>query len=166
MNYRYNSSTQHLSPNKGMFGTDPPYDKMYEFGTLATAWQHPVQRGTASKFANPWVKCFFAGYLDDMKALKFIDPTRNSVIRTNNYKIYPGYYYWPPVRTELRPDELGVFDKIRRAKDVIVNGRRLSSEKLEVLDGIGRQEPSRDCWQETSEKQKRKPDLEIEEPEN
>ncbi|KAH9392537.1 hypothetical protein TYRP_005616 [Tyrophagus putrescentiae] len=47
-----------LAKGTGMYGRDPPYHTLHEFGTLATVWQHPVQRGDHSKFGRPGVNRF------------------------------------------------------------------------------------------------------------
>lgn len=100
LNSRPNSIRRDTTPYRMMYGKNPDYKRMKEFGALATIWLHPVQRNSPSKFENPGIRCIFVGYPTNMKALKFLIPSEDKIIITNNARIHEGHYYWQDMNSK------------------------------------------------------------------
>lgn len=110
-----------FTPFSGMYGKEPDYDHLKEFGALSTVWLHPVQRNNSSKFISPGIKCIFVGYKNGMKAYKFINPKTNKLIITGNAIIHEGHYYWEDEKITLNQKEMDFWNVLTKGQNDNVN---------------------------------------------
>ncbi|KAH9389572.1 Sodium- and chloride-dependent GABA transporter 1 [Tyrophagus putrescentiae] len=106
------SQKRPFPPSIGLYGKDPDYGRLCEFGALSTVWLHSVQRDDVSKFAGLGTRCVFVGYPRGMRAYKFLDPRTNKIIRTDNARIHEGHYYWEDRTPMLSQEEMQVWNDV------------------------------------------------------